>query len=246
MERSDRRAFTLIELLAVSKRGFTLIELLVVVSIIAILISLLLPAIAAARDTTYNTACASNQRQLISAWESAMVDRGGMIPLTYHIPSYPGEPTWYSVLSDHISAIEIMRIDETVPDSGFVCPTIERRYGHPNYANGLIGYAVNTRWKHGQPPGANEHQQWGNVARPSSYPFFADPFVLTNSGNTTGFQRMGFAALLTYTEAWGLGLEHSNATANTVFADGHVATSSLLDLAELDKDGTPTFFLSDQ
>jgi len=56
--------------------GFTLIELLVVISVIALLIGLLLPALSLARDAAQNGVCLSNQRQLAAAFFTYEVDYG--------------------------------------------------------------------------------------------------------------------------------------------------------------------------
>ncbi|MBX2853011.1 MAG: prepilin-type N-terminal cleavage/methylation domain-containing protein [Phycisphaeraceae bacterium] len=61
--------------------AFTLIELLVVISIIALLIAILLPALGAARRSAQSVQCASNQRQMGIATLAFESEHDGHIPI---------------------------------------------------------------------------------------------------------------------------------------------------------------------
>ena len=61
------------------RKAFTLIELLVVISIIALLIAILLPALGAARETAQDVQCISNQKQIVLAMNVSAIDNDGWL-----------------------------------------------------------------------------------------------------------------------------------------------------------------------
>lgn len=73
-------------------RAFTLVELLVVLAIIALLISILMPALRRARDSANATKCMNNQRQLMTSFLMFAQDHQNYLPGN---DSDRGNPVWW-------------------------------------------------------------------------------------------------------------------------------------------------------
>ena len=74
--------------------GFTLIELLVVISIIAVLMGILMPALSTAKKMAQSISCTSNLRSLMVAWR--MYADGNDDKLLAAESGLAGRPNWFS------------------------------------------------------------------------------------------------------------------------------------------------------
>lgn len=109
--------------------GFTLIELLVVISIIALLIAILLPALRSARETAKGVQCASNLRQIgigAAAWSN---DNKGLV-LGWINGDSSGVDFWPTELRSFLKGVSIGSViaetldSPTERDPMFYCPVL--------------------------------------------------------------------------------------------------------------------------
>ncbi len=110
-----------------SASGFTLVELLVVIGIIAVLISILLPALNKARDAANKIACSSNLRQLTLALRMYANENHDCVPLGYQFTGRWGgymirDPLQYGTKPFLI--LGNLYVSKLLPDPrAYYCPT---------------------------------------------------------------------------------------------------------------------------
>jgi len=115
-----------------TRRGFTLVELLVVISIIALLLAILLPAVNKARGVAESVVCKSNLRQFGVAFSSYAAENDGFLPQS-GTQSQNGAYGWRRELAEDYLAgsqsgtVGVSESEKEFPGTDFLrCPTSER------------------------------------------------------------------------------------------------------------------------
>jgi len=119
-----------------SRQGFTLVELLVVIGIIALLISILLPSLSAARDQAKTIKCLSNLRVLGQSMASyTAANKGSLIPPDTRGPALNpfNDPTYDTfatilVADGYLSYPKSQENNVPQIDSVFHCPSMHGEF----------------------------------------------------------------------------------------------------------------------
>ncbi len=213
------------------RAGFTLVELLVVIGIIALLISILLPALNAARQQAQTVQCASNLKQTFMAFQLYAMDSKGLIPPNQASPGptlpklSPAVgnvfPYWTNFLCPAMPLNNWITVKNYIANGAVLtCPSQQFPGGTPPTLRG--SYGLNSRM---YTPAAGDTPRWlskdiynntylglEKVRRSAEIYMLADTSMnYATSGNNP---QLNFAN----GEA-----RHKRSTINMCFMDGHVS-----------------------
>ena len=152
------------------KAGFTLIELLVVVAIIGILASLLLPALAGAKEKGKSANCMNSLRQMAISTRLYSDDNASRFPHTFQVRgANVFRKAWFNFLQPYQQTTNLL-----------LCPSKSKKFRelialYPSETGdkSVSNYSMNFRLGGCDWPGSWEEKQWPGVkdhaiARPAS------------------------------------------------------------------------------
>lgn len=211
-----------------ARKGFTLIELLVVISIIALLIGLLLPALAAARNTARDAQCLSNQRQLGITINAYAVEYQGFLPNGFDVTGTPvtNSSQWLPRLWFYSGQKNFSWGPPLGPpphdDTMFACPRVTEVADADRVRSAAYVVATpSTPYR----SYAWNHRLVDNFAQPTAEEFVRLDEVIKASQAALMADTYGISTMHASTIA----RKHSSPASNVLFVDGHGEATQLTD-----------------